>query len=71
MSSGFGEVDAAGKARERAMVASARARGMRIVGPNSQGLANFGSGAVLSFSTMFTEAPPLTGRWASSARAAR
>ncbi|WP_088279891.1 acetate--CoA ligase family protein [Ideonella sp. A 288] len=55
MSSGFGEVDAAGKARERAMVASARAHGMRIVGPNSQGLANFGSGAVLSFSTMFTE----------------
>ena len=61
MSSGFGEVDAAGKARERAMVASARAHGMRIVGPNSQGLANFGSGAVLSFSTMFTEVAPLDG----------
>lgn len=59
--SGFGEVDAAGKATERAMVQRARARGMRVVGPNSQGLANFGSGAVASFSTMFTEVPPLDG----------
>ena len=58
-SSGFGESDAAGKAQEQRMRASARATGMRIVGPNSQGLANFGSGAVASFSTLFTEAPPL------------
>ena len=61
MASGFGEVNAAGKALERQMVASARPHGMRIVGPNSQGLANFGSGAVLSFSTMFTEVAPLDG----------
>jgi acyl-CoA synthetase (NDP forming) len=61
MASGFGEVDEAGKAREREMTSYARARGMRIIGPNTQGLANFGSGAVLSFSTMFTEAPPLDG----------
>ena len=61
MSSGFGEVDAAGKLREQAMTARARALGMRIVGPNSQGLANFGSGAVASFSTMFTEVAPLDG----------
>jgi acyl-CoA synthetase (NDP forming) len=61
MASGFGEVDEAGKAREREMTAYARARGMRIIGPNTQGLANFGSGAVLSFSTMFTEAPPADG----------
>lgn len=61
MSSGFGEVDAAGKAREQAMAAKARAAGMRLVGPNSQGLANFGSGAVLSFSTMFTEVQPQDG----------
>ena len=61
MSSGFGEVDAAGKERERAMTARARARGMRLVGPNSQGLANFGTGAVASFSTMFTEVPPADG----------
>jgi len=61
MSSGFGDVDAAGKAREQAMAARARARGMRIVGPNSQGLANFGTGAVASFSTMFTEVAPADG----------
>jgi acyl-CoA synthetase (NDP forming) len=28
---------------------------MRIVGPNSQGLANFGTGAIASFSTMFMD----------------
>jgi acyl-CoA synthetase (NDP forming) len=61
MASGFGEVDEAGKAREREMTSYARARGMRIIGPNTQGLANFGSGAVLSFSTMFTEAPSADG----------
>lgn len=61
MSSGFGEVDPEGKAREQAMAARARARGMRIVGPNSQGMANFSNGAVLSFSTMFTEVAPADG----------
>jgi acyl-CoA synthetase (NDP forming) len=61
MSSGFGEVDAQGRQREREMAARARERGMRIVGPNSQGLANFGNGAVLSFSTMFTEVAPQDG----------
>jgi acyl-CoA synthetase (NDP forming) len=61
MSSGFGETDLAGKAREQAMAARARARGMRIVGPNSQGLANFGTGTVASFSTMFTEVAPADG----------
>jgi acyl-CoA synthetase (NDP forming) len=56
MASGFGEVDAvAGKAKERRMVEAARKTGMRIVGPNSQGLANFGTGAIASFSTMFMD----------------
>ena len=56
MASGFGEVDAvAGKAKERRMVEAARRTGMRIVGPNSQGLANFGTGAIASFSTMFMD----------------
>ena len=56
MASGFGEVDAiAGKAKERRMVEVAHKAGMRIVGPNSQGLANFGTGAIASFSTMFME----------------
>ena len=61
MSSGFGESDPDGKAREQSMAARARARGMRVVGPNSQGLANFGNGAVASFSTMFTEVTPADG----------
>ena len=61
MSSGFGDSDPDGKAREQAMAARARAHGMRIVGPNSQGMANFGNGAVPSFSTMFTEVAPADG----------
>src|SRR3954471_12671183 len=55
MTSGFGETGPEGKAAERAMVARARAHGMRMIGPNTQGLANFGTGAVLSFSSMFLE----------------
>src|SRR4029077_11982451 len=43
------------------MVACARAAGMRLVGPNTQGLANFGTGAIASFSTMFLESPPQDG----------
>lgn len=61
ISSGFGEVDAAGREVQDDMVRYARARGMRIVGPNSQGLANFGTGAIPSFSTMFVEIPPMDG----------
>ncbi|TDR85167.1 acetate--CoA ligase family protein [Enterovirga rhinocerotis] len=62
MSSGFGEMDpVGGKAKERMMTERARARGMRIVGPNTQGLANFGTGAIASFSSMFIEVEPKDG----------
>lgn len=61
MTSGFGETGPEGKATERAMVERARARGLRMIGPNTQGLANFGTGAVLSFSSMFLEEPPQDG----------
>src|SRR5581483_10086219 len=62
MTSGFGEVGTPeGKAKEARMRAAAAAAGMRLIGPNSQGLANFGTGAVLSFSTMFIESPPMDG----------
>jgi acyl-CoA synthetase (NDP forming) len=62
MSSGFGESDpVGGKEKERQMVLRARAKGMRVIGPNSQGLANFGTGAILSFSTMYLEAEPADG----------
>jgi len=62
MASGFGETsDADAIATQHAMVARARLAGMRLVGPNSQGLANFGTGAVASFSTMFLEVEPADG----------
>lgn len=62
LASGFAEAhDEQGIAWQEEMVATSRAAGMRLVGPNSQGLANFGTGAVLSFSTMFTECPPQDG----------
>ncbi|MCM5570336.1 acetate--CoA ligase family protein [Burkholderiaceae bacterium FT117] len=61
IASGFGETGAAGRAIQQAMVTSARAHGMRLVGPNTQGIANFGNGAIANFSTMFGELPPLDG----------
>src|SRR5690554_1013913 len=61
MASGFGETGPEGKAEEARLRKLANAAGMRLVGPNSQGLANFGTGAILSFSTMFIEAQPQDG----------
>ncbi|GJG95457.1 acetate--CoA ligase family protein [Cupriavidus pauculus] len=61
IASGFGEAGEAGKRQQDEMVRVARAGGLRIVGPNSQGLANFGNGAIASFSTMFIEIPPQDG----------
>lgn len=62
MSSGFSESDpVGGREAEQRMVRAAHAGGMRIVGPNTQGLANFGTGTVASFSTMFIEIEPKVG----------
>ncbi|KQP15151.1 acetate--CoA ligase family protein [Pseudorhodoferax sp. Leaf267] len=61
IASGFGETGPQGRAVQDRMLATARAAGMRLVGPNTQGLANFGTGAIASFSTLFTEVPPLDG----------
>jgi len=61
MASGFGETGAAGRKIQDAMLAQARAAGMRIVGPNSQGLANFGTGAIANFSTIFNDLPNIAG----------
>ncbi|BAT61350.1 CoA binding domain protein [Variibacter gotjawalensis] len=62
MASGFSESDPVnGAAAEQRMIAAGRKTGMRIFGPNMQGLANFGSGAIASFSTMFLEMPPEDG----------
>jgi acyl-CoA synthetase (NDP forming) len=61
IASGFAETGDEGRAIQDAMVKKARAAGMRLVGPNSQGLANFGNGAVASFSTLFVEVEPKDG----------
>jgi len=61
LSSGFGETGTEGLAQQAEIAAVAARAGMRLVGPNSQGLANFGNGAVANFSTMFTQLPPQDG----------
>lgn len=62
MASGFGETGLSeGERLQTELLAHAARGGVRVVGPNSQGLASFNSGAVLSFSTLFTEEPPLDG----------
>jgi len=55
MTSGFGELGAEGKRAQERMAAAAKAANMRLVGPNCQGLANFATGAVANFSTVFHE----------------
>jgi len=55
MTSGFGELGDEGKRAQARMAAAAQAAGMRLVGPNCQGLANFATGAVANFSTIFHE----------------
>jgi len=54
-SSGFAELGEAGAAQQRRLVERARAGGLRLFGPNTQGLANFASGAIAHFSTMINE----------------
>jgi acyl-CoA synthetase (NDP forming) len=61
MSSGFAETGGEGVARQHALVAQARRLGIRLVGPNAQGVANFQTGALMNFSTMFMEVAPLDG----------
>lgn len=61
MSSGFAETGAEGVQRQACLVDQAKALGIRLVGPNAQGVANFSTGAVLNFSTMFMEVAPQDG----------
>src|SRR5688572_17060036 len=61
MTSGFGETGAEGRAAQDRMVETARAAGMRLVGPNTEGIANFSLGGVASFATMFNEVAPQDG----------
>lgn len=51
-SSGFAELDDAGAARERALTALARERGLAVVGPNSLGVIDFGSRSYCTFASL-------------------
>ncbi len=55
MTSGFAETGGEGARAQARMAAAARNAGMRLIGPNCQGLANFATGMVANFSTIFHE----------------
>jgi len=55
MASGFGETGPEGLRVQHSLVETARRAGMRLIGPNCQGLANFANGVVANFSTIFHE----------------
>ena len=61
LAAGFGETGEAGREQERRMLRAARAAGMRLIGPNAQGLANFRNGAIATHSTMLIESAPEDG----------
>lgn len=61
ISSGFGETGSEGREVEQRMVARAQQGGLRLLGPNAQGVANFKTGAIANFSTIFMELPPEDG----------
>ena len=61
MSSGFGETGGSGLKLQSDLIAQAKRQGVRLIGPNAQGIANFQSGAVMNFSTMFLEVSPKDG----------
>lgn len=54
-SHGFGELGGEAKRIETAMVRDARARGLRIIGPNTDGIGNFGIGALATIQPAFGE----------------
>ena len=62
LADGFAETGAAGAARQREMVETARAAGMRLLGPNSMGLADHHSGAWITVNAIYGEPDQLAGR---------
>jgi acetate---CoA ligase (ADP-forming) len=59
---GFAEMDAAGEAAQHRLVATARAKGMRILGPNCLGVFNGRTGYYATFSSSFDSGWPVPGR---------
>jgi acyl-CoA synthetase (NDP forming) len=53
VAAGFAEASDEGARNQEELVAAARKVGMRLVGPNCQGLVNFHAGFILSFSIMY------------------
>lgn len=56
-SSGFAEVGEAGRAAQEDLAAICRKAGIRLLGPNTIGIANFANGAVLSFASIYLDYP--------------
>src|SRR4051794_2366388 len=54
-SQGFGELGHEGRIKERRLLDIAARAGIRIVGPNTDGIANIASGAVVSIQPLFQE----------------
>lgn len=52
-SQGFGELGEEGRAQERELLGAAREAGMRVVGPNTDGVANLAAGALASIQPLF------------------
>jgi acyl-CoA synthetase (NDP forming) len=52
---GFGERGESGREVERELLATAQASGMRIVGPNTDGVANLAAGALTTIQPLFAE----------------
>lgn len=61
LTSGFSETGEDGLAAQREMMRIAEAAGMRLLGPNCQGVTNFACGLVANFSTIFHDIPPVDG----------
>jgi acyl-CoA synthetase (NDP forming) len=59
--SGYGEVGDYGQARQQKLVDICRRGGMRLLGPNSIGVASFDTGAVLSFASIYADCEPMDG----------
>ena len=59
--SGYAEVGAEGAQRQQRLRAICSEFGMRLLGPNTIGCANFATGAVLSFASIYADHAPLDG----------
>ena len=59
--SGYAETGEAGFARQQRLADICRAGGVRLLGPNSIGVASFDNGAVLSFASIYADHAPQDG----------